>query len=114
MNARIIFICIILFGFIFHTTFSLATPVNGAESIILEGGKRGNILFPHGIHQGVTVDCLPCHSIFSKEPKIIVKMKSDGKLKKKVVMNMCKGCHRELAGKGEKAGPTSCRGCHKK
>ena len=52
--------------------------------------------------------------MFSKKPQIIDTMKGDGTLKKKAVMNMCKGCHKELTAKDLKAGPVKCSGCHKK
>jgi len=86
----------------------------GAASIVLNGGAMGSVTFPHGRHQSVFVDCKPCHELFAKEPKVIEKMKGEGKLKKKEVMNMCKKCHQDLSAKGEKAGPTSCTACHKK
>jgi len=35
-------------------------------------------------------------------------------LKKQEVMKNCEDCHRADKAKGIKAGPTSCRGCHKK
>lgn len=92
----------------------LAEEQKGAESIILGGGNNGSVTFPHGKHQGMFVDCLPCHGMFAKEPHSVDKMKSEGKLAIKQVMNMCKGCHADLKAKGEKAGPTSCSGCHKK
>ena len=95
-----------------NTSFS--TPEKGAESMVLNGGTRGEVTFPHGIHQGVTVDCLPCHGLYPKEAKIVGTMKGEGKLKKKEVMNMCKNCHKDLASKGQKAGPTACSGCHKR
>ena len=74
----------------------------------------GDVAFPHGRHQGVTVDCQPCHTLFPKESGTIDQMKTNEKLKNKEVMNMCKGCHQERISKGEKAGPTSCKGCHQK
>jgi hypothetical protein len=74
----------------------------------------GMVTFPHGRHQGVFVNCKPCHELFPKEPQIIEKMKEEGKLQKKAVMNMCKNCHKDLAEKDQKRGPTSCKGCHKK
>ncbi len=92
----------------------LAEENKGAASIVLNGGSLGSITFPHGLHQGVLVNCKPCHELFAKEPKIIDKMKAEGKLKKQQVMNMCKKCHKDLAAKGEKAGPTACTDCHKK
>jgi hypothetical protein len=33
---------------------------------------------------------------------------------KKVAHELCKGCHKELRDKGEKAGPYKCNGCHRK
>jgi hypothetical protein len=86
----------------------------GAASIVMNGGSMGSITFPHGLHQNVFVDCKPCHELFGKEPKVIDKMKAEGKLKKQQVMNMCKNCHKDLAAKGEKGGPTACTDCHKK
>ena len=92
----------------------LAEENKGAESIVLNGGSIGSVTFPHGLHQGVFVDCKPCHELFGKEANVIDKMKAEGKLQKKQVMDMCKNCHKELAAKGEKAGPTGCKDCHKK
>ena len=85
-----------------------------AESIVLQGGSRGNVTFPHGRHQGIDVDCRPCHEMFAKKAQIIDTMKGDETLKKKDVMNMCKNCHKDLTAQGQKAGPVKCSGCHKK
>ena len=86
----------------------------GRESLVLQGGKYGNVPFPHGKHQGIYVDCKPCHDLFARESEIIDKMKEEGKLKKRAVMTVCKDCHKDLAAKGLKAGPTKCKDCHKK
>jgi len=86
----------------------------GAESIVVNGGSIGMVPFPHGRHQGILVDCKPCHDLFAKEAEVIDKLKAENKLQKKEVMNMCKGCHQDLAAKGQKAGPTACKDCHKK
>lgn len=111
----IIFFTVLVSAFIvLQTAAVFAYSEKGAEEMVLSGGSRGEVFFPHGRHHGVTVDCLPCHGLYQKEPEIISKMKKEGKLKKKEAMNMCKGCHKELKSKGEKAGPTSCKGCHKK
>jgi cytochrome c2 len=40
-------------------------------------------------------------------------MMAEGKMHKQDVMEMCKKCHTDLAGKGQKAGPTACKDCHK-
>ena len=87
---------------------------NGAESIILNGGTMGSITFPHGRHQAVVVDCMACHELFPQESHVIDKLKSEGKIKKQTVMNMCKKCHKDMADKGQKSGPTLCKDCHKK
>lgn len=93
---------------------SLAEDNKGAASIVLKGGSSGAVTFPHDRHQKIFVDCKPCHELFGKESQVIDKMKTDGRLKKKEVMNMCKNCHKDLSVKGEKAGPTACKDCHKK
>ena len=92
----------------------MAGDGNGAESMVLDGGRQGEVSFPHGRHQAILVDCMPCHGLFPKEAQVLDKMKTEGKLKKKDAMNMCKKCHKDLAKKGQAAGPTTCRGCHKK
>ena len=85
----------------------------GAESVILYS-PQGSVVFPHGRHQKMFVDCRPCHQMFPKSPQVIAKMQTEGKLKKKEVMNMCKECHEARLAKGESAGPTACKDCHKK
>ncbi len=92
----------------------IAVEEKGAESITLNGGKRGEITFPHARHQEILLDCMPCHKLFPKESDVIVKMKADKKLKKKLVMNMCKKCHKDLSKKGQKTGPVICKECHQK
>ena len=102
------------------TLFSVAvmataqTENKGPEKITIDGGNKGKIHFPHRNHQDNLGDCKICHNIFPKKLGIIKKLKDDGKLKKKRVMNNCRGCHRRLAKEGKKAGPTSCRKCHLK
>ena len=114
MNTKMIYACIIAISVVSLANFTKASSEKGAETMALKGGSRGDILFPHGKHQGVTVDCLPCHGLFPKKSESIGTMQTEGKLKKREVMNMCKGCHKELKNEGGKAGPTSCNGCHKK
>jgi len=84
----------------------------GADSLVLKASQC-SVVFPHGRHQKVFVDCTPCHSLFPKEAQGIAKMQAEGKLKEQAVMEMCKNCHQKLADKGEKAGPTACKECHK-
>ena len=92
---------------------SLATENQGAEKIELDGGQRGNVHFPHRQHQKNLGDCKICHTVFPQEPGAIAKLKAQGKLKKKHVMNkLCTKCHREKKKAGQKSGPTTCTKCH--
>ena len=92
---------------------SLATENQGAESIELEGGKRGKVPFPHRQHQKNLEDCQICHSVFPQEPGAIQKLKSQGALKKKYVMNkLCTKCHKKKKKAGQPSGPTKCSKCH--
>jgi len=92
----------------------LAAQNMGAKEIVLEGGKPGTVPFPHHQHQENIKDCKVCHDLFPQEPRSIEKLKAEGKLKKKKVMNFCQKCHRERAMQGQKAGPVTCTGCHVK
>jgi len=95
--------------------WSLAVENKGAEYLQLPGGKRGNVPFPHHQHQNILVDCKICHDFFPQEKGSIEKMKAQGQLKKKYVMNkLCTKCHRTKKKAGEKSGPVSCKKCHLK
>jgi len=85
----------------------------GAAEIILPGGKRGLVPFPHHQHQDKLGDCDICHSFFPQKAGIIKALKAQGKLKKKHVMNkLCTKCHKQRKKEGVKAGPTTCKKCH--
>jgi hypothetical protein len=114
MQKKTVFIFMAATAFLFSGSTGFSSQETGASSIVLEGGSLGNIVFPHGRHQGFAVDCRPCHELFPQESNAINKMKAAGTLQKKDVMNLCKGCHTDLAAKGEKAGPVACNDCHKK
>ena len=93
--------------------FSNNAQNKGAESIELEGGKRGKVPFPHHRHQENLGDCTICHSVFPQKLGSIEELKAQGKLKKKYVMNkLCTKCHREIKKAGRKTGPTTCKSCH--
>ena len=113
MKAKIIGVII---GVVFLTCAIAAAVQNqGAKVIKLDGGKRGDIDFPHHLHQNTIGDCNACHDIFSKTAGIIKDLKEQKKLKKKQVMNKtCIKCHKEKKKAGEKAGPTICSQCHVK
>jgi len=112
MNKRMVLFCLI------GLTFSVAVAVahnNGKKEIILHGGKKGNITFPHHRHHDIVTDCMVCHKDFPKEPGALQASKKAGALKKKQVMNKtCLKCHRARKKAGEAYGPVSCSGCHVK
>jgi hypothetical protein len=92
---------------------SMAEENQGAENMELYGGKRGEVPFPHRQHQENLGDCQICHSVFPQETGSIEKLKAEGKLKKKYVMNkLCTKCHREKKRAGQQSGPTTCTKCH--
>ena len=94
--------------------FLAVADVNkGAEDMVLYGGKSGDVPFPHLKHQENLEDCQTCHDLFPQEAGVIEKLKADGELKKKAVMNtQCTKCHRVLKKEGKPTGPTSCKNCH--
>ena len=92
---------------------ALAVENKGAETMELEGGKRGNVPFPHHQHQNKLVDCKICHDTFPQEKGVIEKLKKAGKLKPKHgSYNQCSKCHKEKRRAGEKSGPITCKKCH--
>jgi hypothetical protein len=97
------------------TGLTPAVENKGADQLELYGGKRGKIPFPHHQHQTVLEDCSICHDIFPQEKGVIEKLKTEGKLKPKQVMNkLCTACHKEKKRAGEKTGPVTCKDCHVK
>jgi len=92
---------------------SLATTNKGAANIEINGGKRGNVPFPHHQHQARIGDCQICHSVFAQKSGSINELKAEGTLKKKYVMNkLCTKCHKANKKAGRKSGPTTCKKCH--
>jgi len=89
-----------------------AAADNSASEIKLNGGRTGNVPFPHRRHQESLEDCLVCHQLFPQRNGAIDDLKASGDLKKKQVMKTCQKCHRKLAKAGKKSGPVSCRKCH--
>jgi hypothetical protein len=114
MKVVKLFSAMIVGGILLSGGNCIAGDDTGAELITLQGGSMGTITFPHQSHQSIFVDCKPCHDLFSKEAQVIQKMKTEGKLKRKDVMEMCRNCHKDLAAKGQKTGPIACMDCHKK
>lgn len=92
---------------------AFAVENKGAKDLVLDGGQRGKVPFPHHHHQNTLVDCQICHNQFPQQKGSIAKLKSEGKLKKKQVMiKLCTSCHRRKKKAGEKSGPTTCSKCH--
>lgn len=85
----------------------------GAETLSIHAGRRGEVTFPHRQHQERIGDCMVCHSLFPQKPNSIEDLKAVGTLARKQVMNkLCVKCHRDKRIKGEPSGPTSCNTCH--
>ena len=115
MNVKLFLILATMSTLIAGTSIavSLATENPGAENIVLKGGKRGKVPFPHRQHQKNLGDCQICHSVFPQESGAVEKLKAEGTLKKKYVMNkLCTKCHKKMKKAGQKSGPTSCTKCH--
>ncbi len=112
---RIMFIAGLVAGilaFVFSVSFCFDNQ--GPERIVINGGRMGNIDFPHHQHQDVLKSCKVCHRLFPKKVGSIARLKEEGRLEPKQVMSNCRGCHRKKASEGLKAGPTSCNKCHNK
>lgn len=110
---RVVLIPIAAIAIASSVAFSTDEQDKGAENIEMEGGKRGNVPFPHHQHQERLVDCQTCHSVFPQKAGSIEELKAQGKLKKKYVMNkLCTKCHKETKKAGKKTGPTTCAKCH--
>ena len=87
----------------------------GAETILLSGGeKMRDVHFPHHRHQNALGDCNLCHGLFPPQAGSITKLKAQGILRKKQVMEEhCIACHKKRKAANQKTGPTSCARCHK-
>ena len=91
----------------------LAYVGQGAESLVLPmDGKYGAVEVPHWGHQESLGDCNACHGIFPQEAGSIERLRGEKRLKKKQVMNNCRGCHRSRAKASEASGPVKCFDCH--
>ena len=94
---------------------AVAMENRGAEKIAIDGGSRGIVPFPHHRHQNVLGDCQVCHILFPQEKGGIKRLKKEGKLIKKQVMNKhCIKCHKDQKKMGNPSGPSTCSKCHQK
>jgi len=112
---RVALILVILWGAVATLPTAQAEINKGAAQMMLEGGSSGPVPFPHQDHQTRLADCLICHNAFPQEKGSIEKLKSEGLLQKKQVMNkQCIKCHRAEKTAGNPTGPLTCNKCHVK
>ena len=108
IKGAVLFVAVILIA-----GLVLAVENKGASHMQLTGGERGNVPFPHHLHQSKLVDCKICHDVFPQQKGAIDRLKMEGKLKPKTVMNkQCTKCHKAKRRAGEKSGPITCKQCH--
>ncbi len=113
MVIKTVFIIVVTVLTVFSAAFSTQNP--GAENMILEGGKTGDVPFPHKLHQESQTGCDTCHHLFDQESGSIERLKSENILRAKQVMNIqCLKCHREMKKAGKPTGPVTCNTCHVK
>lgn len=110
---------LLLSGLVLATAVGLTPQVlgaqnRGAKELHLTGGSRGEVVFPHANHQK-RLDCKVCHTLFPQAKGSVEKLKAEGKLKGKQVMNkLCIKCHKAEKRAGKPAGPTTCVKCHQR
>ncbi len=106
-------IVLILISMALIAAVAVAADNKGAKDMELNGGNKGNVPFPHHLHQDALKDCNVCHDVFPQKAGAIDDLKSQGKLESKQVMNrQCVKCHKEKRRAGEKTGPVTCSKCH--
>ncbi|MDY6969443.1 MAG: cytochrome c3 family protein [Spirochaetota bacterium] len=110
MRLNFFFILIILVLF----SIPLTSQERGTKSFVIFGGNFGDVQFPHYLHQDSLKNCNLCHNLFPQVSGSILKLKSEGKLKLKIVMRQCIRCHKDKKSVGVKSGPIKCKDCHKK
>jgi hypothetical protein len=110
--------CIVMVACVLILTVGLSVAAvenKGPEKITLNGGERGMVHFPHHRHQNKLGDCNICHTFFPQEQDAIDRLKKEGKLVPKQVMNkLCIKCHKAEKQAGHTAGPVTCSKCHQK
>jgi len=106
---------LVIAAIVLMTAFTVAAVElnKGAASLEIPAQSKGNVLFPHRLHQEMLGDCTICHFLFPQIPGSIKDLKAEGKLQKKRVMNkLCVKCHMAEKKAGNKSGPTACSKCH--
>jgi hypothetical protein len=112
MKLKVTAIAVLIFSMI----FVMGADINkGAEQIDINSGSKGWVPFPHRGHQMGLGDCNICHQHFPKEKDGILRLKAEGQLKSKEIMDdLCRQCHKNMRAEGKPGGPTSCNKCHTK
>ena len=103
-----------IIGIILAPLLLFSAQNSGFKEMLLSGGKKEDIPFPHHIHQVVLKDCTKCHNLFPQTPGSIEKLKTNKELEPKQVMKQCRDCHKAKREAGEKTGPIGCKACHSK
>ncbi len=99
-------IAVVIIGMMMAVAMAVAEQNKGAKAIEILGGVKGNVAFPHHTHQETLKDCNICHDVFPQVPGSIDKLKAEGKLEKKQVMNsQCINCHKEKKKQGKRQVP---------
>ncbi|MFO8084146.1 MAG: cytochrome c3 family protein [Desulfobacterales bacterium] len=112
MGTKTIFLVVVI-GFLFVLSGAYSAQNIGAANMILEGGKTGDVPFPHRMHQEDQANCNICHELFEQKAGSIEALKNEDILKSKQVMNtQCLKCHREMKKAGNATGPITCATCH--
>ncbi|MCP4747465.1 MAG: cytochrome c3 family protein [Desulfobacteraceae bacterium] len=113
LQFKLMIVALIIVAICPATAFVAEYEKKGAEKMSLYGGSRGPVPFPHLKHQKALNDCNVCHGVFDQQAGSIEKLKQEGKLVKKQVMNkQCIKCHRTAKKEDKSSGPTSCKKCH--
>lgn len=107
-------LAVVVAGFmIFSAVATLAMVNHGPKELAIYGGSKGDVQFPHKMHQDTLKDCKICHDVFPMKLGAIKSMKAAKKLKKRQVMNKtCIKCHRTRRSQGQSYGPILCNDCH--
>jgi hypothetical protein len=85
----------------------------GNVAKILSGGTFGDVPFAHKAHQAALDSCDDCHDLFPEASGAVERLKAEGRLYSRQVMNQCTSCHLRRERNGLKTGPISCNGCHR-
>jgi len=112
LKTKTVWIAGLLVGLM--VSYNQVMAENAAHIDINTGGK-GLVPFSHQGHQTLLMDCSICHERFPQEAESILRLKNEGRLKKKEIMKgLCIQCHKDTRKAGQTSGPESCSQCHTK